>query len=77
LQVSKKTYPAMAELDVEMVSGSKNYKPPSPRKTSLKTYRSDSVMSKIVSQLSKPSKTKTSKYWDSPNRSNLSPRSFM
>jgi hypothetical protein len=77
LQVSKKTYPAMAELDVEMVSNSENYKPPSLRKTSLKTYRSDSVMSKIVSQLSKPSAAKTSRYWDSPNRSNLSPRSFM
>ena len=77
MQVSKKTYPAMAELDVEMVSNSKNYKPPSLRKTPLKTYRSDSVMSKIVSQLSKPSAAKTSRYWDSPNRSSLSPRSFM
>lgn len=41
------------------------------------TYRSDSVMSKTVSQVSKPSDTNASRYWDRPNRASRSPRSLM
>jgi hypothetical protein len=43
----------------------------------LRTYKSDSVMSRMVSQLSKPSDTKLCKYWERPSRSRRMPRSFM
>lgn len=38
----------------------------------LSTHKSDSVMSKMVSQVSNPWSTKTSRYWRIPSSPNIS-----
>lgn len=75
LKHQSKPYPSMSELDVEKTSGKVISFVQYMHDTV--SYRSDSVMSSKVSQVSKPSAANASVYCDSPRRASRGLKSVM
>ena len=68
----KTTYSSMSEFDIQRVTGNRSDGPHSVFSSHL-SYRSDSVMSRTVSQVSNPSSRKLSRYCWRPRRSKMGP----